>query len=57
MYVNVKMRPVETISGKWGWIKKNFGGGKLKYDICYIVRTLVNATMYPYPAKLSKNKK
>jgi hypothetical protein len=41
MYVNGEMRPVETIP--------RMGGGEIKGndDICYIVRTFVNATMYP----------
>jgi hypothetical protein len=34
MYVNGKMRPVETIPGMGkGEIKENDGGGELKYDI------------------------
>jgi hypothetical protein len=32
MYVNGKMRPVETIPGMGG-IKESDGGGELKYDI------------------------
>jgi hypothetical protein len=46
MYVNGKMRPVETIPGiERGGIKKISGGGEFNYDI--IVRTFVNFTMYP----------
>jgi hypothetical protein len=34
MYVNRKMRPVETIPGMGrGGIKENGGGGEFKYDI------------------------
>jgi hypothetical protein len=33
MYENGKMRPVETIPGMRGWIKKNDGGGEFNYDI------------------------
>jgi hypothetical protein len=34
MYVNGKMRPVETIPGMGrGLIKENGGGGEFKYDI------------------------
>jgi hypothetical protein len=35
MYVNGKMRPVETISGMEvkGGIKENGGGGEFEYDI------------------------
>jgi hypothetical protein len=49
MNINGKMRPAETIpgmgeeedKGEWwrGWIQV--------WDICYIVRTFLNATMYP----------
>jgi hypothetical protein len=47
MYVNGKMRPVETIPGMGeGKIKENDGGGEFSYDIFDIVRTFVNATMY-----------
>jgi hypothetical protein len=53
MYVNGKMIPVETITGIGGGRKKeNDGRGDFKYDIFeYIVRTFVNATMYPHPAQ------
>jgi predicted nucleotidyltransferase len=38
-------------------IKENSGGGKFKYDIFDILlRTIVNATMYPHPAKYFLNK-
>jgi hypothetical protein len=44
MYENRKVRPVETLPGMGGGeIKENDGGGEFKY----IVRTLVNVTMYP----------
>jgi hypothetical protein len=44
MYVNGKLRPVETIPGMWeGETKDNDGGGELSYDI----RTFINVTMYP----------
>jgi hypothetical protein len=32
MYVNTKMRPVETITGMGG-IKESNGGGEFKYDM------------------------
>jgi hypothetical protein len=32
MYVNGKMRPVETIPGMEVWIKENDGGGEFNYD-------------------------
>jgi hypothetical protein len=38
-----------------GGIKENNGGGEFKYDICYIVRTFVNVTMYSHPAQLKKS--
>jgi hypothetical protein len=38
MYVNGKMRPVETIPGMRGkGIKKNSGGGEFMYDIFNIL--------------------
>jgi hypothetical protein len=33
MYVNGKLRPVETILGMGAGIKENDGGGKFNYDI------------------------
>jgi hypothetical protein len=34
MYLNGKMRPIETMPGMGGeGIKQNDGGGKFKYDI------------------------
>jgi hypothetical protein len=46
MYVNRKMRPVETILRRnKGEIKENDGGAEFNYDI--LLRTFVNATMYP----------
>jgi hypothetical protein len=42
------MRPVETIPGMGGGrIKENDGGVNQVWYISYIVRTFVNATMYP----------
>jgi hypothetical protein len=47
MYVNGKMRPVETISGMGeDRIKENDEGGGFKYDI-FDIRTFVNTTMSP----------
>jgi hypothetical protein len=41
MYVNGKMRPVETIPGTgvggWEGIKENEGDGEFRYDICDIL--------------------
>jgi hypothetical protein len=51
MYVNAKMRSVETVPGMGGgegW--KSSGEGEFKY-IWYIVRTFTNATMYPHQAQ------
>jgi hypothetical protein len=49
------MRPVETVPGMGRrGIRENDGGGKFNYDIWYtwyIVRTFINATMYPYPTQ------
>jgi hypothetical protein len=49
MYVNGKMRPVETILGvRGGEIKANGGGCEFNYDIFDIfAKTFVNAIMYP----------
>jgi hypothetical protein len=33
MYVNGKMKPVETIPGMEGGIKESNGGGEFKYDV------------------------
>jgi hypothetical protein len=58
MYVDGKMRPVETIPG--GRIKENDGevNSSMIYliycmicYILYIVTTFINATMYPYSAQ------
>jgi hypothetical protein len=40
----------------WGRrrIKENGGEGKFKYDIFDILRTFVNATMYPHPSTTIK---
>jgi hypothetical protein len=48
------MIPIETIPGMGGGIKERDGGDEFKYDIWYIVRTFVNATMYPNSAQLKK---
>jgi hypothetical protein len=37
MYVNGKMRPVETIPGMGGREIKNVGRGELKYDVFVIL--------------------
>jgi hypothetical protein len=51
MYVNGKMRPVETLPRMKGrGIKESGGGDEFKYDI-FDIRTFVNATMYPHPAQ------
>jgi hypothetical protein len=51
MYVNAKMIAVEIILGMGGArVKESCRGGEFKYDnILYIIRTFVNATMYPHP--------
>jgi hypothetical protein len=36
MYVNRKVRPIETIPGM-GRVKENCGGGEFKYDIFAIL--------------------
>jgi hypothetical protein len=39
MYVNGKMRPVETIPGNGGGrINENDGGGEFKYDVFVIMK-------------------
>jgi hypothetical protein len=50
MYVNVKMRSVETVPGK-GRGRKRSVKGVNSCMIWYIVRTFVNATVYPNPAQ------
>jgi hypothetical protein len=46
MYENGKLRPVETIPGiREGGIKENDRGRQIQ--LCYVVRTFVNVTMYP----------
>jgi hypothetical protein len=45
MYVNGKMKPVETIPGMERGIKRECWRGWIQ--LWYIVRTLVNATIYP----------
>jgi hypothetical protein len=45
------MIPVKTVPEIWeGGTKERSGGGEFKYDIWYIIRIIVNATMYPHPA-------
>jgi hypothetical protein len=44
MYENGKMRPVETVPAMGEGIKENDGG---RINLWYIVRNLVNVTMYP----------
>jgi hypothetical protein len=53
MYVNGKIISIETLPGIGEWAKKENGG---MVDFIYgifdnIVRTFVNATMYPLPAQ------
>jgi hypothetical protein len=53
MYVNENI-PVETVPeiGREGTIKDNGGGGWIQvWYIRYIVRTFINATMYPHTLK------
>jgi hypothetical protein len=47
------MRPVETIPGMGGGEDKGEGWKEWiqLWYIWYIVRTFVNATVYPYPAQ------
>jgi hypothetical protein len=49
MYVNGKMRPVDTIPGMWGGeIKENDGVEWIQlWYTWYIIRTFVNAIVYP----------
>jgi hypothetical protein len=53
MYVNGKMIPIEITPGMGEkGIKKNDRGGWIQvWHNWYIVRTFVNATMYPHPAQ------
>jgi hypothetical protein len=53
MYVNIKIIPVETFPGMGGeGIKERGGEGKFNYDIFdTILRTFLNATMYPHPVQ------
>jgi hypothetical protein len=42
MYVNGKMRPIETIPGTWaGSIKENYGRGEFNYGISEILQELL----------------
>jgi hypothetical protein len=52
MHVNAKRYPLKLFheSGE-RWIKGRGGGSEYKYDIVDILRTFVNATMYPFPAQ------
>jgi hypothetical protein len=52
MNANVKMIPAETIPGMEGEGEKaTNGGGEFKYNIFDIVRTFLNAAMYPHLAQ------
>jgi hypothetical protein len=53
MCINGKMIPVETVPGMGGWDDKGewWRGLIQVWYICYVVKTLVNATMCPHPAK------
>jgi hypothetical protein len=52
------MIPVETVPGIRGvGMKESSGGGEFKYDIWYIIRTFVNATMYRHSAIKNFNKR
>jgi hypothetical protein len=52
MYVNGKMRPVETIPGMMGRGLMGKDGG-VNSSMIYLIycKNFVNATMYPYPAQ------
>jgi hypothetical protein len=58
LYVNGKMIPIETIPGMGGgegeWLV-NSRWIQVWY-IWYIVRTFVDATMYPHPAQQQRKK-
>jgi hypothetical protein len=55
MYINEKMRPVETVLGMGEEGIKNDRGGEFNYDS---VKSFVNVTMYPqYNNNLKKGKK
>jgi hypothetical protein len=47
----------KTPNGLFARKEANGGGGEFKYDIFDIVRTFVNATMYPHPALQLKKEK
>jgi hypothetical protein len=51
MYGNRKVIPVETIPGMGGDKGEWWKGWIQVWYIWYIVRTFVNATMYPHPAQ------
>jgi hypothetical protein len=53
MYVNGKMRPVETIPGMGGGIKENDGRGKFKYDI--FEKNFCKCNNVPLPSATIKN--
>jgi hypothetical protein len=57
MCVNAKMILVETIPGMEGERDKGeqWRGWNQVWYIWYIIRTFVNATMYPHPAQQYKN--
>jgi hypothetical protein len=52
MYVNAKMILVESLL----WIRGGGRGWTQMWYIWYIVRTVVNATMYPHAHNKEKNK-
>jgi hypothetical protein len=57
VYVNGKMRSVKTIPGMGGsGIKGNDGGWIQLWCIWHIIRTFVNATVYPQHTKKIENK-
>jgi hypothetical protein len=56
MYVNAKMRPVETVPGMGARLKDSSGG--VNSSMIYILHcTFVNATMSPYPVEQEKKNK
>jgi hypothetical protein len=54
-YENGEMRPIETFRNRGGVIMENGGGEWIQvWYIWYIVRTFVNATMYPQHRNFKK---
>jgi hypothetical protein len=51
MYVNAKLKPIDTISGMAGGRINEMGGGKSS-SMIYLIhcKNFVNVTMYPHPA-------